>query len=1074
MTLEVKTQNNECAYQWIHGYDSDYYKGNQQATTRDLCCDDPIGTYVVPVAVHVIKQGANIDYPTDGIVEAMISQANAILTPHFEFKLIKDPSNCSLVFRPSEVYSKITKANEIKIKNIGRVDPDLVLNIWMVNELDYFEDFEGQDGWAYSPIPNPTFPDELDPLRDGIVLAKNLGLSTLSETLVHEFGHYLSLHHVWGPIDEYLPGSPSVGNCDPSTCNQGDEVEDTESCKGSLPNTTFITIGSDCTYNQGHIDALASAGIPNPYCNSSGTYPCKNIMGYEDGRDELTDGQRCRMIDALQVYRPNLGAYVDGCAPDCTDPCDPCYVGTPYVDPNSITDPCDDCFAGPTSDPCIAWCTAEKEDVIINTSQVFTLDLVHGTLTINSGSTLTINSEVVFSPESRVVVKSGGRLIIESGGLLTNCPNGDLWQGVRIETTNLSPFGGGARGVEIRNGGVIEYAEIGIYKSLGQGASPSTVPSLKMTSGAIIRNCDTGIYFNNSGNSLGFLGEQENSIIDDSFFKENDTAIKLKFSNGLTLNRNTFEENYFGVEIINSKVDIYDNYFYSGDHIFIDAVYPSLVGINIERNVFSYGFAIRSQSTNNVDYLIVRKNTFIDSDIETHGLSRFVITENDIIDNSNKSIEHCATGDAIINQVHTNYFSNNHVGANIDGINNVEFLDNCFENTTRANIGLASNSKIRIEQGSEGRESGNNFDSGAKRFITSDMFIESEATPEPSSRYYKYQAGANPIWDQKEPNYEYAAYDYSIEEGAVSPIGICGTGSALYGGDFPIRHRDCSQFIEDNKNDIGELENLKSSLEDEIDRLWNLVLSGDLDNWIYQTLKNKYQECIDNANTNIVKTILSDPTGGPTRDPRDEAITFLKANKDFRFNIMAYSLMMNANEHVRASQYLSSLTLEREDQSDFIDVQNIYLSYLSDRNGFTLSENDRSTIYTAGMKRLPLAGFSRSIYYELTGERIFLDVPMYDNSTTIGKSRSNKDELSINVFPNPSQLSELININIEDELVNDVNYSVSVYNTHGTVIAEKIVKRGNHKITLPELSGILFISVSRNGMIVYTDRILRI
>jgi hypothetical protein len=168
------------------------------------------------------------------------------------------------------------------------------------------------------------------------------------------------------------------------------------------------------------------------------------------------------------------------------------------------------------------------------------------------------------------------------------------------------------------------------------------------------------------------------------------------------------------------------------------------------------------------------------------------------------------------------------------------------------------------------------------------------------------------------------------------------------------------------------------------------------------------------------------------------------------------------------------LNAERVDQQEFIDVQNIYQSYLMDSNEYKLSENDRLIIYSAGMKRLPLAGFSRSVYYELTGERIFLEVPMYDSSTAIVKSRSNKDELSINVFPNPSQLSELININIEDELVSDVNYSVSIYNTHGTVIAEKIVKKGNHNITLPELSGILFISVSRNGMIVYTDRILRI
>lgn len=727
-----------------------------------------------------------------------------------------------------------------------------------------------------------------------------------------------------------------------------------------------------------------------------------------------------------------------------------------------------DCYSQPSDPVMVSLGCTSMNNLVVDSNLELVNDQTFNSIEIRNGATLEIKNNVRISIIDKVVVKYSSKLVID-GGILTNCITCPKWQGVIIET-NPSPFGSTTgRGVVIRNGGTIEYAKNGVYKSLSQGASAGNLPSLKMISGATIRNCETGVYFSNSGNSLGFLGEQETSIIDDAFFKENDTSIKLRFSNGLTLNRNTFEENHYGVEVTNSKVDIYDNYFFgTNEHIFINALYPSLVGINIERNAFSHGWAIKSESLNNVDYLFIKDNTFSDSDIETHGLSRFVITANDFIDNGGQAVEHCATGDALINQVYNNYFGYNYVGVNVDGINNVEFLTNCFESTTRANIGLASDTKIRITQGAQTDEAGNCFDSGGRRLVTSDI------NPANEFLYYKFEPGAVPNFDCKEPNYENVQYNYDVNPAFNEIIPNCGTGSNIFGADFPVRMRDCTQFVYDNKNDEDELDYLISSLEDEIDRLWDLVLSENLSNDVYQILKNKYLECIDLAKSQKLITILSDPSGDPTRDPIKKAITFLKADTDFRYNIMAYSLMMNANEYVRASQYLNTLSTEREDQDDFIDVQNIYLSYLMDRNGFTLSENDRLDIYAAGVKRLPLAGFARSVYYDLTGQRILLDVPIYDDSRPFGKSRSNKDELGIDVFPNPSKSNEAVNINIKTGLDSELSYTVSIYNTQGTVIEKRIVKEGNHEIPLPETSGILFITVTKGGKIVYTDKILRI
>ncbi|MFT6335133.1 MAG: hypothetical protein ACI86M_000039 [Saprospiraceae bacterium] len=54
-----------------------------------------------------------------------------MLAPEFELKIVKNPANCSSAFRPSELNPTITLANEIAIKNTSRVDPNLVLNIWI-------------------------------------------------------------------------------------------------------------------------------------------------------------------------------------------------------------------------------------------------------------------------------------------------------------------------------------------------------------------------------------------------------------------------------------------------------------------------------------------------------------------------------------------------------------------------------------------------------------------------------------------------------------------------------------------------------------------------------------------------------------------------------------------------------------------------------------------------------------------------------------------------------------------------------------------------------------------------------
>lgn len=194
----IYSQDTECPYQYIHGYNATSLKAINASSSRDACCESPSGTYIIPVAVHVIQEFSGIDYPNDNFISNLITETNLLIGPYFKLELINDPSSCNKSFRPQGVYPIINLENEIEIKNLSRVDPDLVLNIWMVAKLEP-NPYPSALGWAYSPVPNPTFPNGLDPLLDGIVLKKTIPLSALAPVLAHEFGHYLSLHHVWGP-----------------------------------------------------------------------------------------------------------------------------------------------------------------------------------------------------------------------------------------------------------------------------------------------------------------------------------------------------------------------------------------------------------------------------------------------------------------------------------------------------------------------------------------------------------------------------------------------------------------------------------------------------------------------------------------------------------------------------------------------------------------------------------------------------------------------------------------------------------------------------------------------------------
>ena len=214
------------------------------------------------------------------------------------------------------------------------MDPNLVCNIWFVNRI--IGPNGDANGFAYLPFESSNTPNV-----DGIVISKMSFGSTKSvgKILAHEFGHYLGLYHVWGKneFEDENCHSTSLG------CTHRDFIPDTERCRGPLnPARTTNT----CEVND-DIWLWYIAAMPNvkfPFCASQPIYPCRNIMNYNEPRNEFTAVQLEAMDQYLVSYRPNHGAFSNSCI-SCSDPCVACYYGTPYTDPNpnSSVDFCSDC-----------------------------------------------------------------------------------------------------------------------------------------------------------------------------------------------------------------------------------------------------------------------------------------------------------------------------------------------------------------------------------------------------------------------------------------------------------------------------------------------------------------------------------------------------------------------------------------------------------------------------------------------------------------------------------------------------------------------------------------------------------
>jgi hypothetical protein len=169
--------------------------------------------------------------------------------------------------------------------------------------------------------------------------------------------------------------------------------------------------------------------------------------------------------------------------------------------------------------------------------------------------------------------------------------------------------------------------------------------------------------------------------------------------------------------------------------------------------------------------------------------------------------------------------------------------------------------------------------------------------------------------------------------------------------------------------------------------------------------------------------------------------------------------MVHYGELNRAGAFLNTLNAQTEEQSDFVDVQQINLAYLAHPADYELSEIDRSYLFSVGTSDGAFNGYARALYEVLTGERIEVEIPEVG-----GQERNDTDDLLtglplISAYPNPSA-NGIFTLKI-GHLSQNTTYDVMLNDATGRLWnTTNISKEGTYSLGNEQMpSGIYFLTI---------------
>lgn len=150
-------------------------------------------------------------------------------------------------------------------------------------------------------------------------------------------------------------------------------------------------------------------------------------------------------------------------------------------------------------------------------------------------------------------------------------------------------------------------------------------------------------------------------------------------------------------------------------------------------------------------------------------------------------------------------------------------------------------------------------------------------------------------------------------------------------------------------------------------------------------------------------------------------------------------------------------------------MQNVYKDYLNSRSNYVLTTTNNSLIYNAGLRKHPLAGFARTVYHTITGQKIPVTLTHLNGNPNIRAKEVVKPDISI--FPNPTE-NGVFNIELASFTEGDEIESL-VYNMYGHVIQSKPLTQKQTQIEIPnEPSGLYLVQIMINNTITHSGKLI--
>ncbi len=699
---------------------------------------------------------------------------------------------------------------------------------------------------------------------------------------------------------------------------------------------------------------------------------------------------------------------------------------------------------------------------------------INADVVIKNGTEVEITCDVFMGADKRIFVERGARLTVNGGSISSLCDY--KWQGIIVEgisdTAILNNIGNNGQldaydatlnpekaGTVVLLNASISEAKNGISTHNDQYWWPALegyFGDLIYCEDAHFFDCDRAVEFMRYGQ--GTIKDKSQFI--NCIFEDLLLGVTLWANNGVSFNSCDFLR--CGTKAIlsyDSEINVVNGCTFEQNLNAIElfSTYPNPFGhtigsISTDQNIFNNNhYGIYGNNQGGTKGIIIENNRFEDNDfgIFLAGMSHFNIKLNHF-ENLAMSQEIVACSDD------ENLISNNYMEDILIPTSYVyknegsSFLHNCFVSTSNFDV-LLNHTIIFPILGDPSSSAGNCFTKGPIPSIycnSNEAPVKYYSYGNSTSCYYPIISNCSNVSQQTASNVDDLLCDPYINP-IISPIHEC---------TIPETDNDILQGI-------SSYDGLISSTQ----------ASTSYTSQQKQDLIAGYKKCQSTLVFKFVEHGLYNPNV-EFYEMIDSLFDFLDGRPEFKYKINAYGLKVYSGQYSDASNYLNTLSTSNEEEQDFIEVQKINLKYLRNFVNYSPSNGVLDTLYNIGMKTHPYTGFSRSLYHQLTGELIQLEIPEISGIILPRSSILTAEEMKISSYPNPLQES-IYNIELKGVKLEEI-INIEIFDIYGKLLFfnEELIT-GNKIIKVDTenwLPGIYFLTIESRPGIIYCSKFFKL